>query len=242
MPELADHHVDDLAGFGSCGGGDPGGAKLGDLPARQFGEPFEQVPSGGDRAQDRAAQVIHHCRIGREHLLHGRVAGGPDLRRGAGVTALGMRSDDTVLLIAPMFHGQCWGLPQAAVLAAAKIVLPGRYTADDPGVLVDAMIAEHVTVANGAPAIFGPMLDYIKSLPSKPDFRGARLMSGATEPPLPLMRDFYQLTGADVIHAYGATETTPLVAVNRGLGSIAAAARRAGMGPQTPSGPAGARR
>jgi len=72
-------------------------------------------------------------------------------------------------------------------------------------------------VANGAPAIFGPMLDYIKSLPSKPDFRGARLLSGATEPPLPLMRDFYQLTGADVIHAYGATETTPLVAVNPGL-------------------------
>ena len=135
----------------------------------------------------------------------------------AEVTALGMRSDDTVLLIAPMFHGQCWGFPQAAVLAAAKIVLPGRYTADDPGVLVDAMIAEQVTVANGAPAIFGPMLDHIKSLPSKPDFRGARLLSGATEPPLPLMRDFYQLTGADVVHAYGATETTPLVAVNRGL-------------------------
>ena len=126
----------------------------------------------------------------------------------AEVTALGMRSDDAVLLIAPMFHGQCWGLPQAAVLAAAKIVLPGRYTADDPGVLVDAMIAEQVTVANGAPAIFGPMLDYIKSLPSQPDFRGARLLSGATEPPLPLMRDFYQLTGAEVVHAYGATETT----------------------------------
>jgi fatty-acyl-CoA synthase len=96
-------------------------------------------------------------------------------------------------------------------------VLPGRYTADTPGVLVDAMIAEQVTVANGAPAIFGPMLDYIKSLPSQPDFRGARLLSGATEPPLPLMRDFYQLTGADVVHAYGATETTPLVALNRGL-------------------------
>jgi fatty-acyl-CoA synthase len=91
----------------------------------------------------------------------------------AEVTALGMRSEDTVLLIAPMFHGQCWGLPQAAV-PAAKIVLPGRYTADDPRVLVDAMIAEQVTVANGALAIFGPMLDYIKSLPGKPDFRGAR--------------------------------------------------------------------
>ena len=51
-------------------------------------------------------------------------------------------AEDTVMLVTPMFHGQCWGLPQAAVRAAAKVVLPGRYTADDPKVLVDAMIAE----------------------------------------------------------------------------------------------------
>jgi acyl-CoA synthetase (AMP-forming)/AMP-acid ligase II len=107
-----------------------------------------------------------------------------------------------------MFHGQCWGLPQTAVHAAAKIVLPGRYTADDPKVLVNAMIAEQVTLANGAPAIFQPMMDYIKSLPVGPDFSRARLLSGATEPPLPLMRDFFRITGAQVIHAYGATETT----------------------------------
>ncbi len=133
------------------------------------------------------------------------------------VVALGMRSADTVLLIAPMFHAQCWGLPQAAVQVAAKIVLPGRYLAEDTKVLVDAMIAEQVTVANGAPAIFQPMMDHIKSLAAKPDFSRARLLSGATEPPLSLMRDFYQITGADVIHGYGATETTPLVAVNSGL-------------------------
>ena len=135
----------------------------------------------------------------------------------AEAAALGLRADDTVLLIAPMFHGQSWGLPQAAVHAAAKIVLPGRYTADDPAVLVDAMTAEQVTVANGAPAIFGPMLEHIKSLPAKPDWRGVRLLSGATEPPLPLMRGYRQLTGAEIVHGYGATETTPLVAVNFGL-------------------------
>ena len=135
----------------------------------------------------------------------------------AEVAALGIRSDDTVLLIAPMFHAQCWGFPQAAMQAAAKIVLPGRYTADDPTVLVDAMIAEQVTLANGAPAIFQPMMDCIKALPAKPDFSRARLLSGATEPPLSLMRDFYQITGAEVIHGYGATETTPLVAINYGV-------------------------
>src|SRR6185437_4938326 len=45
------------------------------------------------------------------------------------VADLGMRSRDAVMLVTPMFHGQCWGLPQAAVRAAAKVVLPGRYMA-----------------------------------------------------------------------------------------------------------------
>lgn len=133
------------------------------------------------------------------------------------VALLGMTSDDTTMFVTPMFHGQCWGLPQAAVQAMTKIVLPGRYTMEDTSVLVDAMVAEEVTVANGAPAIFGPMLDYIRTLDPRPDFSRARLLSGATEPPLSLMKGFHEVTGADVIHAYGATETTPLVTVNKGL-------------------------
>lgn len=132
----------------------------------------------------------------------------------AEVAGLGMNSSDSVMVITPMFHGQSWGLPQAAVCSAAKIVLPGRYVAEETSVLVDAMIAEGVTVANGAPAIFQPMINYIKTLNTPPDFSRARLLSGATEPALSLMRDFHDITGADMIHAYGATETTPLVALN----------------------------
>ncbi|WP_298216676.1 long-chain-fatty-acid--CoA ligase [Acidocella sp.] len=128
---------------------------------------------------------------------------------------LTMSADDCTMLITPMFHGQCWGLPHAAIFAATKIVLPGRYMAEDTGPLVDAIIAEEVTVVNGAPAIFMPMLHYIETLPEKPDFRRLRMLSGATEPPLSMMRGFYELTGAEVIQAYGATETSPLVSLNR---------------------------
>lgn len=133
------------------------------------------------------------------------------------VNQMGVSSDDTVMLITPMFHAQGWGLPQGAVQAMTKIVLTGRYVAEETSVLVDVMIAEDVTVANGAPVIFQPMLDYIRTLEVKPDFSRARLLSGSSEPPLSLMRGFHDVTGADVIHAYGATETTPLVAVNKGL-------------------------
>lgn len=131
--------------------------------------------------------------------------------------ATNMRRDDTAMLITPMFHGQSWALPHTTMWAAAKIILPGRYMAENTELLVDMMIAEHVTVANGAPAIFQPMLDYIKTLEVKPDFSKVRLLSGATEPALSLMREFYELTGADFVQGYGATETTPLVAMNLGL-------------------------
>jgi fatty-acyl-CoA synthase len=129
----------------------------------------------------------------------------------------GMRSDDAVMVLTPMFHGQSWGLPQTAVYVGAKIVLPGRYVASETSVLVDEMIAENVTVANGAPAIFQPMLDYITTLDTKPDFSRTRLLCGATEPALSLMRGFAELTGAEIIHAYGATETTSMAVANVGL-------------------------
>lgn len=133
----------------------------------------------------------------------------------AEAAALGMRLDDCTMLITPMFHGQSWGLPQAAVLTCNKIVLPGRYAAEDTGPLTEAMIAEGVTVTNGAPAIFQPMLEHIRAKGLRPDLSRTRMLSGATEPPLSLMRGLYDETGAEVIQAYGATETTPLVAVNR---------------------------
>ncbi|NMO04666.1 long-chain fatty acid--CoA ligase [Gordonia sp. TBRC 11910] len=130
---------------------------------------------------------------------------------------LSMTADDTVLLITPMFHGNCWGLPQSGVLAATRFVLPGRYVAEDTSVLVDVMAAEKVTVANGAPAIFEPMLRYIETLTDKPDFSNTRMLSGATEPPLSMMKGFHDLVGADIVQGYGATETTPLVTTNRGI-------------------------
>ncbi len=123
--------------------------------------------------------------------------------------------DDCSMLVTPMFHANCWGLPQAAALMANKIVLPGRFTVEDIAPLTDVMIRENVTIANGAPAIFQPMLEYIRTHKLRPDFSRMRLLSGATEPPLAMMRGFFEETGAEVIHAYGATETTPLATVNR---------------------------
>ncbi|SMC89626.1 fatty-acyl-CoA synthase [Desulfocicer vacuolatum DSM 3385] len=122
---------------------------------------------------------------------------------------------DVIMQTVPMFHGQGWGVWFCAPLVGAKLVFTGRYTMETTDILVDLMISEKVTFNNGAPAIFMPMLEYIRTLPEKPDFTGLRMISGATEPPLSMMRGYWNLGKAEVIHAYGATETTPIVLMNR---------------------------
>jgi fatty-acyl-CoA synthase len=128
--------------------------------------------------------------------------------------SVGLSHDDAVAAITPMFHGQGWGLAYSATYTGAKLAFPGRYRAEDPEPLVELLSDEDITVTNGAPAIFMPMLDYIRNLDDVPDWEGLQMMSGATEPPLDMMRGYKELTGAEVVHAYGATETTPLVTMN----------------------------
>lgn len=127
---------------------------------------------------------------------------------------IGVNCHDCLLVIVPMFHAQSWGLVHVAAMMGAKMIFPGRYTAEDTQPLVDLMVEENVTIAGGSPAIFLPMLHYIRTLEQKPDLSQARFLSAATEPPVSMMKGFKELTGAEIIHAYGATETAPLVTVN----------------------------
>ncbi len=127
--------------------------------------------------------------------------------------ATGLNNRDVLLQTVPMFHSNGWGLFFSACIVGAKLVFPGMYTAEKLEPLVDLMIAEKVTVNQGAPAILIPMLQYLQSLEEQPTFNNLRIISGATEPPLSMMKGFAKY-GAEIIHAYGATETTPLVTLN----------------------------
>jgi fatty-acyl-CoA synthase len=122
---------------------------------------------------------------------------------------------DTYCQIVPMFHALGWGLSQAATMVGARLAFPGMYTLDKLEALCKFIVDQKVTSSAGAPAIFMPLLEYIRSIDQKPDLTGARFLSGASEPPVAMMKGFMELTGAEIIHAYGATETTPLVTVNR---------------------------
>ena len=99
-----------------------------------------------------------------------------------------------------------------ATLVGCKLVFPGRYAVDNLGPVIELMQSEGVTATAGAPAIFIPMLNFLQKMEPKPKFN-IRAWSGATEPPLAMMKGLKEF-GIEIIHAYGATETTPLVCYN----------------------------
>ncbi|MDY6854390.1 MAG: long-chain-fatty-acid--CoA ligase [Thermodesulfobacteriota bacterium] len=121
---------------------------------------------------------------------------------------------DSYYQLVPMFHAMGWGGAHAAVLAGAKYVLPGMYNTADLGGLAEPLVSEGITISAGAPALLMPMLEYLKKLDKKPDLSNTRFLCGATEPSISMMKAYKELTGAEIQHAYGATEATPLVCCN----------------------------
>lgn len=127
---------------------------------------------------------------------------------------LSVTEDDTVMPWTPMFHVMSWGFPMVGIAVGAKMVLPGKFSATDIAQVAPALLTEGVTLANGAPAVFAPVLEYFRTLDPAPDLSNLRLVSGSTAPALAMIKGFKEVVGANVVHAYGASETSPLVTVN----------------------------
>ncbi|MFX1283098.1 MAG: long-chain fatty acid--CoA ligase [Promethearchaeota archaeon] len=123
--------------------------------------------------------------------------------------------NDCLLQIVPMFHVLGWGSPYAATLVGAKLVFPGKYHLTDLGDLIKILVEEKVTISNGAPAVLMPMLEHIRKMDPKPNLTKTRFISGASEPPISMIRDFQKLTGAEIVHSYGSTEAHAIVTLNR---------------------------
>jgi len=125
-----------------------------------------------------------------------------------------MSINDCMFQIVPMFHVMGWSSPHAATFVGAKLVFSGKYSTNELPELAKILVQEKVTIANGAPAILMPMLEYIRELDKKPNLSETRLISGASEPPIALMKGFYDLTGAKIVHSYGSTEAMAITTLN----------------------------
>ncbi|MHA2380391.1 MAG: long-chain fatty acid--CoA ligase [Candidatus Thorarchaeota archaeon] len=121
---------------------------------------------------------------------------------------------DCVLQIVPMFHVLGWGTPYAATMSGAKLVFPGKYSLEDLDELAKILVREKVTLSCGVPSIMRTMLDHLLKMAPSPDLSGTRLICGGSQPPLTMMKSYWDATGADIIHSYGSTEAQAIVTLN----------------------------
>src|SRR5690348_13132261 len=124
----------------------------------------------------------------------------------------GLSPEQRVLAIVPMFHAMAWGLPYAAFMVGASLVMTDRFLQAAP---IAAMIAvEKPTFAGAVPTIFSDLLAYLDANPTDVSSLKEVVIGGSACPPS-LMHAFDERYGIQVIHAWGMTETSPLGSVAR---------------------------
>lgn len=137
-------------------------------------------------------------------VLHSYAAAIPD--------AIGISESDSILPFVPMFHANAWGLPFVSTWVGATQVFPGaRPQAED----ICQLIQDYkVTLAAGVPTIW--MATYPLWESGKYDASSLReLICGGSAAPKSMIKNYREKIGVPILHAYGMTETTPVVLVSR---------------------------
>jgi fatty-acyl-CoA synthase len=105
-----------------------------------------------------------------------------------------------------MFHANAWGLPFAAALAGASLILPGPRPGAE--LLARLLEEERVTFAAGVPTVWLGVLDALRAHPRKLE-PGLRIHSGGAPSPAGLIRD-WERVGVEIVTGWGMTELSPV--------------------------------
>jgi fatty-acyl-CoA synthase len=125
-------------------------------------------------------------------------------------TVFAMSERDRVLPVVPMFHANAWGLPYAAVMAGASLIMPDRYL--QPEHLVMLIEAERPTVAGAVPTIWTALLQHVRA--NGGDLSSLRIVPcGGSRVPRALIEAYEKELGVTILQAWGMTETSPLGSV-----------------------------
>ncbi len=129
----------------------------------------------------------------------------------AAVGLFGISEDEVVLGALPLFHsfGQTCGL-NAAVATGACLTLIPRF---DPGVALETIQRDRVTVFEGVPTMYAAMLNH----PERDRFDVSSLRvcaSGGAAMPVEVMRAFEEAFDCQVLEGYGLSETSPVASFN----------------------------
>jgi fatty-acyl-CoA synthase len=130
----------------------------------------------------------------------------------------GFSEADRYLHTLPTFHVNGWGLPLAtAALGVPQVI---QRTIDGAEIL-RRVRDEGITVLCGATPVAATIEDAAREHRARDeDVPGAgvtRMVSGGAPTPAAVIQRFERTTGWEMIHAYGLTETGPVLTVNRVL-------------------------
>jgi fatty-acyl-CoA synthase len=126
-----------------------------------------------------------------------------------------LSSSDAALVVVPLFHVNAWGIPYAAAMCGAKLVLPGQRL--DGASLYELMRSEDATIAFGVPTVWTSLFAYVEQqgLDPREDLRLERVVIGGAAAPPAMIETFEDQWGVEVLHAWGMTETSPVGTVCR---------------------------
>ena len=127
--------------------------------------------------------------------------------------AIALGFEDRGLVIVPQFHANAWGLPYAAFMAGADLVMPDRFLQAEP--LVRAIEAEKPTFSGAVPTIWNDILHYLRANPGHDISSIKRIVCGGSAVPRALMEAFQNEYDIRMLQGWGMTETSPLASVAR---------------------------
>ena len=119
---------------------------------------------------------------------------------------------DSFLVIVPLFHANAWSVPFSGAMCGMKLVLPGPRL--DPESLFMLMTEEGCTKSGGVPTVWLNFLTWIEANRDRLDLSRLKLkmaLCGGSAPPRAIIEKFHDLLGVFLLHAWGMTETSPIV-------------------------------
>jgi fatty-acyl-CoA synthase len=119
---------------------------------------------------------------------------------------------DKALAIVPMFHAMSWGLPYAALMVGASLVMPDRFL--QPAPVAQILAAEKPDFAAAVPTVWQGLLQHLEGNPQDISHLREVVIGGSAVPPS-MMHTFDERHKVQVVHAWGMTETSPLGTVAR---------------------------
>ncbi|MHB0770445.1 fatty-acid--CoA ligase [Bradyrhizobium sp. 5.13L] len=139
----------------------------------------------------------------RSNVLHALMANNVD--------ALGTSASETMLPVVPLFHANSWGIAFSAPSQGTKLVMPGAKL--DGASVYELLSTEKVTHTAGVPTVWLMLLQHMAANNLKlPDLK--MVICGGSAMPRSMIKAFLEM-GANVRHAWGMTEMSP-------IGSVAA--------------------